>query len=147
MDPQEQLEAIEADGTATFDAARIEDGGLVLTATPGQLETYRASCREQRDAWVGDFLEAGDGYAFEASDDGRSLAFFCDESIGPVVSGKAFLGVTAMYAMEQVLDGDPDWSVEITVINCHTKSEVGRVTLPDGELTLTQEMWERSYAG
>ena len=56
------------------------------------------------------------------------------------------MGVTSMYALNGIIEsGNSDWSVEVTIENCHTGNAVAQGVLPDDSITFGQEEWEASY--
>jgi hypothetical protein len=82
----------------------------------------------------------------EEKDDFSGVVYRYDESIESGVQAKMLMGVTSMYALNGIIEsGNSDWSVEVTIENCHTGNAVAQGVLPDDSITFGQEEWEASY--
>ena len=82
----------------------------------------------------------------EEKDDFSGVVYRYDESIESGVQAKMLMGVTSMYALNGIIESEnSDWSVEVTIENCHTGNAVAQGVLPDDSITFGQEEWEASY--
>ena len=90
--------------------------------------------------------EENSQYSYELRDDFSGVVYRYDESIESVVQAKMLMGVTSMYALNGIIEsGNSDWSVEVTIENCHTGNAVAQGVLPGDSITLGEQAWEASY--
>ena len=55
---------------------------------------------------------------------------------------KCVLGVTVSYGLNQILKyNNPNWSVEIEIINCHTNKQVVKISIPNDSVKIGEEEW------
>ena len=92
-----------------------------------------------------EFTESSSEYYINGSDDYKSLDIGIDEYFDTDLLMKTLTGIISEYGYNQVLMGTTDWSVYVTVYNCHTGNIVNSGKIPYEEFEVTSELWEDSY--
>lgn len=126
--------------------AAVQDGNVVLEVNEQQMQEILEMNQDFIDDALEDFQEENSQYSYELKDDFSGVVYRYDESIESGVQAKMLMGVTSMYALNGIIEsGNSDWSVEVTIENCHTGNVVAQGVLPDDSITFGQEEWEASY--
>lgn len=126
--------------------AAVQDGNVVLEGDEQQKQEILEMNQDFINDALEDFQEENSQYSYELRDDFSSVVYRYDESIESVVQAKMLMGVTSMYALNGIIEsGNSDWSVEVTIENCHTGNVVAKGVLPGDSITFGQEEWEASY--
>lgn len=126
--------------------AAVQDGNVVLEVNEQQMQEILEMNQDFIDDALEDFQEENSQYSYELKDDFSGVVYRYDESIESGVQAKMLMGVTSMYALNGIIEsGNSDWSVEVTIENCHTGNAVAQGVLPDDSITFGQEEWEASY--
>ena len=126
--------------------AAVQDGNVVLEVDEQQKQEILEMNQDFINDALEDFQEENSQYSYELRDDFSSVVYRYDESIESVVQAKMLMGVTSMYALNGIIEsGNSDWSVEVTIENCHTGNVVAKGVLPGDSITFGQEEWEASY--
>lgn len=141
-DLQDNKEAFEEYCT---DVREVGDS-LVLEVTEEQREALIEMNQKNIDDILDQVEEENSQYSYELRDDFSGVVYRYDESIESVVQAKMLMGVTSMYALNGIIEsGNSDWSVEVTIENCHTGNAVAQGVLPGDSITLGEQAWEASY--
>lgn len=141
-DLQDNKEAFEEYCT---DVREVGDS-LVLEVTEEQREALIEMNQKNIDDILDQVEEENSQYSYELRDDCSGVVYRYDESIESVVQAKMLMGVTSMYALNGIIEsGNSDWSVEVTIENCHTGNAVAQGVLPGDSITLGEQAWEASY--
>lgn len=141
-DLQDNKEAFEKYCT---DVREVGDS-LVLEVTEEQREALIEMNQKNIDDILDQVEEENSQYSYELRDDFSGVVYRYDESIESVVQAKMLMGVTSMYALNGIIEsGNSDWSVEVTIENCHTGNAVAQGVLPGDSITLGEQAWEASY--
>ncbi len=143
-DAETIAEMYRADKTFCQDAyVRGKDAVLIVTQEQfGNLQRDN----EQKMQKIRDDLSAINmGYWLEESGDYTSFKLYCDENIPVLLNLITLQGLSGYYAVAQVLQGNEDWSVEITVVNCHTNKTVAQFRYPGETGSYGAEEWAESY--
>lgn len=141
-DLQDNKEAFEEYCT---DVREVGDS-LVLEVTEEQREALIEMNQKNIDDILDQVEEENSQYSYELRDDFSGVVYRYDESIESVVQAKMLMGVTSMYALNGIIEsGNSDWSVEVTIENCHTGNAVAQGVLPGDSITLGEQEWEASY--
>ena len=126
--------------------AVVQDGNVVLEVNEQQKQEILEMNQDFIDDALEDFQEENSQYSYELKDDFSGVVYRYDESIESGVQAKMLMGVTSMYALNGIIEsGNSEWSVEVTIENCHTGNAVAQGVLPDDSITFGQEEWEASY--
>lgn len=124
--------------------AFVEGDDLVLALTDAQHARQVGAWEDELGERV-EAMAADEGVAsVEVADDLRGVTVrarpsLVDEPDGPV--GNLYVVVAACGYL-QLLDGQEDWGVTVSLIDDGTGVEVARATLPDEELAIGREAWE-----
>jgi len=147
-DVAEEAEAFKELGSDYVTSARAAEEGVYLTVTREQ----RENLKERNNEYMSRFLErlvndeAGDGlYAYELSEAGDRIVYSFDEQYSAWQQLFLIYTVPTYLGLNQALDGVTDWSVSLTIMNCHTGREVVTMNLPEEIPEYTEEEWEKSY--
>ena len=141
-DLQDNKEAFEEYCT---DVREVGDS-LVLEVTEEQREALIEMNQKNIDDILDQVEEENSQYSYELRDDFSGVVYRYDESIESVAQAKMLMGVTSMYALNGIIEsGNSDWSVEVTIENCHTGNAVAQGVLPGDSITLGEQAWEASY--
>lgn len=141
-DLQDNKEAFEEYCTDVREAG----DSLVLEVTEEQREALIEMNQKNIDDILDQVEEENSQYSYELRDDFSGVVYRYDESIESVVQAKMLMGVTSMYALNGIIEsGNSDWSVEVTIENCHTGNAVAQGVLPGDSITLGEQAWEASY--
>lgn len=125
---------------------RQEGDDFVLEVTQEQKEALTARNRENMDEILSEVQEADPEYAVELSDDYSEAVYQYDENIDSNLQAKLLLSMTTIYALNGIIEtGDADWSVRVSIVNCHTGKTVAQATLPEETITFGQSEWQASY--
>ena len=141
-DAETMLETYRADKTICQDAY-VRDEDLVLVVTQEQFESLWQE-NEQMMQSFRDGLAEEEGYWLEESGDYTAFKIYCDENVPMILNLKILQGMSGCYGIAQVLKGNMDWSVEVTVVNCHTNKVVASFVCP-GVGGYDAEDWAESY--
>ena len=58
----------------------------------------------------------------------------------------SMVGLVTYFGILQIFTtGDSNWSVEVTVYNCHTGKQVSSAVMPEGGFSIGDEEWKISY--
>lgn len=126
--------------------AAVQDGNVVLEVNEWQKQEILEMNQDFIDDALEDFQEENSQYSYELRDDFSGVVYRYDESIESVAQAKMLMGVTSMYALNGIIEsGNSDWSVEVTIENCHTGNAVAQGVLPGDSITLGEQEWEASY--
>lgn len=126
--------------------AAVQDRNVVLEVNEQQKQEILEMNQGFIDDAVEDFQEENLQYSYELKDDFSGVVYRYDESIESGVQAKMLMGVTSMYALNGIIEiGNSEWSVEVTIENCHTGNVVAQGVLPDDSISFGQEEWETSY--
>lgn len=126
--------------------AVVQDGNVVLEVNEQQKQEILEMNQDFIDDALEDFQEENSQYSYELKDDFSGVVYRYDESIESGVQAKMLMGVTSMYALNGIIEsGNSEWSVEVTIENCHTGNVVAQGVLPDDSISFGQEEWETSY--
>lgn len=126
--------------------AAVQDGNVVLEVNEQQKQEILEMNQDFIDDALEDFQEENSQYSYELKDDFSGVVYRYDESIESGVQAKMLMGVTSMYALNGIIEsGNSEWSVEVTIENCHTGNVVAQGVLPDDSISFGQEEWETSY--
>lgn len=126
--------------------ATVQDGNVVLEVNEQQKQEILEMNQDFIDDALEDFQEENSQYSYELKDDFSGVVYRYDESIESGVQAKMLMGVTSMYALNGIIEsGNSEWSVEVTIENCHTGNVVAQGVLPDDSISFGQEEWETSY--
>ena len=126
--------------------AAVQDGNVVLEVNEQQMQEILEMNQDFIDDVLEDFQEENSQYSYELKDDFSGVVYRYDESIESGVQAKMLMGVTSMYALNGIIEsGNSDWSVEVTIENCHTGNAVAQGVLPGDWITLGEQEWEASY--
>lgn len=145
MTVEEIMDSYEVLGKDYYTEIYAEGNTLVLEGTKEQIQRQI----DENNAWVeeltDEFLAQDPQYAFEGDPEYTSAVFFFDEYIDTDVQSRTLLGITSMYATNYILSGNSDWTVNVTVKNCHTGLTVAQALIPEETLEYGPEEWEDSY--
>ena len=126
--------------------AAVQDRNVVLEVNEQQKQEILEMNQGFIDDAVEDFQEENLQYSYELKDDFSGVVYRYDESIESGVQAKMLMGVTSMYALNGIIEsGNSEWSVKVTIENCHTGNVVAQGVLPDDSISFGQEEWETSY--
>ncbi len=126
--------------------ATVQDGNVVLEVNEQQKQEILEMNQDFIDDALEDFQEENSQYSYELKDDFSGVVYRYDESIESGVQAKMLMGVTSMYALNGIIEsGNSEWSVKVTIENCHTGNVVAQGVLPDDSISFGQEEWETSY--
>ena len=126
--------------------ATVQDGNVVLEVNEQQKQEILEMNQDFIDDALEDFQEENSQYSYELRDDFSGVVYRYDESIESGVQAKMLMGVTSMYALNGIIEsGNSEWSVKVTIENCHTGNVVAQGVLPDDSISFGQEEWETSY--
>lgn len=126
--------------------ATVQDGNVVLEVNEQQKQEILEMNQDFIDDALEDFQEENSQYSYELKDDFRGVVYRYDESIESGVQAKMLMGVTSMYALNGIIEsGNSEWSVKVSIENCHTGNVVAQGVLPDDSISFGQEEWETSY--
>ena len=126
--------------------ATVQDGNVVLEVNEQQKQEILEMNQDFIDDALEDFQEENSQYSYELKDDFGGVVYRYDESIESGVQAKMLMGVTSMYALNGIIEsGNSEWSVKVTIENCHTGNVVAQGVLPDDSISFGQEEWETSY--
>ena len=126
--------------------AAVQDGNVVLEVNEQQMQEILEMNQDFIDDALEDFQEENSQYSYELKDDFSGVVYRYDESIESGVQAKMLMGVTSMYALNGIIEsGNSEWSVKVTIENCHTGNVVAQGVLPDDSISFGQEEWETSY--
>ena len=126
--------------------ATVQDGNVVLEVNEQQKQEILEMNQEFIDDALEDFQEENSQYSYELKDDFSGVVYRYDESIESGVQAKMLMGVTSMYALNGIIEsGNSEWSVKVSIENCHTGNVVAQGVLPDDSISFGQEEWETSY--
>lgn len=126
--------------------AAVQDGNVVLEVNEQQMQEILEMNQDFIDDALEDFQEENSQYSYELKDDFSGVVYRYDESIESGVQAKMLMGVTSMYALNGIIEsGNSEWSVKVSIENCHTGNVVAQGVLPDDSISFGQEEWETSY--
>ncbi len=126
--------------------ATVQDGNVVLEVNEQQKQEILEMNQDFIDDALEDFQEENSQYSYELKDDFSGVVYRYDESIESGVQAKMLMGVTSMYALNGIIEsGNSEWSVKVSIENCHTGNVVAQGVLPDDSISFGQEEWETSY--
>ena len=144
-DPEAEVKALNDLGPEYCTSAILTEEGIKAELT----EVQRDHLIERNNRFISKFLEnytaANSKYTYETDSEYKKLVFYFDERIPIFVEMRAVFGTATGYCLNQILLNRTDWSVDITIYNCHTKKEVASITVPGEEGSFGAEDWERSY--
>lgn len=126
--------------------AEATDDGIVVYLTDTQRDNLiERNLENVKDAMTS-FEEANELYSYSLSDDFKSVELRFDENLSDDEAGRALVASISTQALNQLLStGNPEWSVNVSVFNCHTGNLAVSGDLPADEFYLNAEAWERSY--
>lgn len=124
----------------------MKDGDVILSVTEKQKNKIVNMNCDFIDETIETLEDAAPEYSFELAEDYSSATYRYDENIDGILQAKLLLGITSMHVLNGILvTGNSDWSIEVTIMNCHNDNVVARGTLPDDTINLDDEIWEASY--
>ena len=126
--------------------AKAVDGDMYVYLT----ETQRYNLIERNDEYIDqlldEFKKESEDYSYKCDDSYRKLTFFYDEKIEMTKEVNGVFGAAAGYGLNQILKyNDPNWSVEIEIINCHTNKQVVKINIPNDSVKIGDYEWQQSY--
>lgn len=110
------------------------------------LEEYSAILDEiQQEALMeGDISNSE--YSCELSSDYSKVVYKYDENIDGILQAKILVSLTSIYVMNGIIEtNNSDWSVDASIVNCHTGKTVVQGIFPGASLTFGEAEWEASY--
>ena len=144
-DPEEETRALNDLGPEYCTSAVLTDEGISAELT----EAQREHLVERNNRFISKFLDAytaaDSNYTCETDPEYRKLSFWFDEKIPITVEMSAVFGTVSGYCLNRILLNQTDWSVDITIYNCHTNKKVVSMTVPGYEGSFGAEEWEASY--
>lgn len=151
--PQSYLQFTGADADDTAEAYReyceeseIRESDVVLKVTDEQKDDIIEMNQDFIDRTLSDFKDENPEYSYELAEDYNRIVYAYDENIDNVLQAQLLMGVTSMYALNGIIKNNiVDWSVEITIENCHTGKIVAHGELPENTLTFGENEWRESY--
>lgn len=132
-------------GKAYCTDAYVDGGGLVMVMTDQQVKNML----DYNNDWVEELTEkfeaSGNGYEITGDSHYQSVDFSYDENMAANTQIETIYGIVAMYGMNYILTEDADWSVDVSIVNCHTGRTVAEGTLPEETLNFDNDDWRASY--
>ncbi len=151
--PASYLQFAGADAEDTAESYReyctdseVKDMDVVLEVTDSQKEDIIQMNQEFIDRTLDKFLDGNPEYSYKLADDYSSIVYAYDEKIDASLQAQLLMGVTSMYALNGIVENNTsEWSVEITIENCHTGKTVAYGTLPEDTVAFGESEWRESY--
>lgn len=142
VDLQDSIEEFESYCTSvTTDA-----GDMVIEVTEEQRSSLINKNIENINSISEEVEAANPEYSCELSSDYSKAVYKYDENIDQTLQAKILVALTTNYALNEILEtNNSDWSIDISVVNCHTNNTVAQVTLPEQTITFGQDEWTASY--
>ena len=88
--------------------------------------------------------EENSEYSCELSSDYSKVVYKYDENIDGILQAKILVSLTSIYVMNGIIETN-DWSVDASIVNCHTGKTVVQGTFPGASLTFGEAEWKASY--
>lgn len=151
--PQSYLTFVDAGAEDTAQSYReycmdseVKNADVVLRVTESQKEDIFQMNQDYIDKTLKKFTDENPEYSYQLSEDYSSIVYTYDENIDEFLQTQLLMGVTSMYALNGIIDNNTaDWSVEITIKNCHTNKIVAQGKLPKDTLSFGEDEWKESY--
>lgn len=146
MDHDEALEFFQDFGPDYCTDVQSVDDGIQLTLTEKQLAHWIEHNNEEIEKFFSDLAEINSEFHFERDENFQHVAFYLDENIPMITHAMRVYGVAAYYGLNYLLlNHAEDWSVEVSLYNCHTNKLVARVNIPYESVSYGDEEWAKSY--
>ena len=146
FDPQEIADACMEKGPDYCTNARVEGNTVILELTDTQRLNFIEKNNEEAKVWAESYLQADENYRIEGSDDYKEITFYCDEKVPLMALSQASGATIQSYGLNQILEENSgQWSVHVSIVNCHTGKIVVEGDLPQEELIFTPNDWTESY--
>lgn len=141
-DLQDNKEAFEKYCT---DVREVGDS-LVLEVTEEQREALIEMNQKNIDDILDQVEEENAEYSCELSSDYSKVVYKYDENIDGILQAKILVSLTSIYVMNGIIEtNNSDWSVDASIVNCHTGKTVVQGTFPGASLTFGEAEWKASY--
>lgn len=124
-----------------------EDGdSLVLEVTEEQREALIEMNQKNIDDILDQVAEENSEYSCELSSDYSKVVYKYDENIDGILQAKILVSLTSIYVMNGIIEtNNSDWSVDASIVNCHTGKIVVQGIFPGASLTFGEAEWKASY--
>ena len=129
-------------------SAKVVDEGIEIELTKEQRDNLIKRNNEFKEKLIKNYKDLG--YTYKG-DNGKEnytkLEFYYDENLGPLEEMKVVSSSVSEYGLNQILlTNNPDWKVNVKIINCHNGKEVISFQIPTEEvISWSVEDWENSY--
>lgn len=151
--PASYLNFISADANETAEGyeeyctkAEVQGQDVILKVTEQEKKDILEMNQDFADDVLEDFKSEDPEYSYVLKEDFGGVVYSYDENIESGVEARLLMGVTAMYALNNMIEEkSSDWSVEVTIENCHTGNIVATGVLPQDTISFGESEWEASY--
>lgn len=151
--PASYLQFAGADAEDTAESYReyctdsdVRDMDVVLEVTDSQKDDIMQMNQDFIDKTLDEFKDVNSEYSYELADDYSSIVYTYDEKIDASLQAQLLMGVTSMYALNGIIENNTaEWSVKITIENCHTGKTVAHGELPEDTVSFGESEWRESY--
>lgn len=126
--------------------AEVQGQDVILKVTEQEKKDILEMNQDFADDVLEDFKSEDPEYSYVLKEDFGGVVYSYDENIESGVEARLLMGVTAMYALNNMIEeNSSDWSVEVTIENCHTGNIVATGVLPQDTISFGESEWEASY--
>lgn len=126
--------------------SEVRDTDVVLEVTDSQKDDIIQMNQDFIDRTLDEFKDGNPEYSYELADDYSSIVYAYDEKINASLQAQLLMGVASMYALNGIIKNNTtEWSVKITIENCHTGKTVAHGELPEDTVSFGKNEWGKSY--
>lgn len=141
-DPEETAESYQEYCTN----AEVSGADVVLEVTDKQKDNIMQMNQSFIDKTLEKFKDENTDYSYEMDENYASIVYAYDENIDAYLQAQLLMGVTSIYVLNRMIENTTsEWSVEVTIENCHTGKTVAHGELPEDTLTFGESEWRESY--
>lgn len=146
MTPEEGVESFESLEEGYYTSVEVVEEGVQLELTKQQRDKLIQRNNEFIEELAEKFLSCNEEYRYVPDESYHQLAFYFDEKIPMITHVFSVYGIACTYGMNDILlNHTQDWSVDVSIYNCHTDQLVVSVQIPNESVTYGDEEWAKSY--
>lgn len=126
--------------------AETTEEGVKLWLTEEQRDSLIQRNEENMNSQIAPYLAENEAYELVPDPSWHKMTLYFDEELPEDEAGRLMTAGISTYILNQILqDHTSEWSLEVTVYNCHTGKVAMSVNLPEETAYLDDEAWAASY--
>lgn len=145
VETDEYVDSMNELGNNYLLSAEKNSEGIEVKMTESQKQEFIKKNEGFVQDCIDDFTGQNELYSV-VYDDYSKLELYFDEHYEYITLLASMVGLVTYFGILQIFTtGDSNWSVEVTVYNCHTGKQVSSAVMPEGGFSIGDEEWKISY--